>query len=51
MEVQLHVFLTSTLDGGDWSVSRPSRSTPRDKARCTNYIGDCVVAVVKRNNA
>jgi hypothetical protein len=27
-EVQLHVFLTSELDGGEWSASRPDRFTP-----------------------
>jgi len=26
MEVQLHVFLTSTLGGCEWSASRPCRS-------------------------
>jgi hypothetical protein len=25
-EVQLHTFLTSALDGGEWSASRPGRS-------------------------
>jgi hypothetical protein len=30
MEVWLHVFLTSALDGGEWSVSRPCRFTPRE---------------------
>jgi len=28
MEVWLHVFLTSALDGDEWSASRPSRFTP-----------------------
>jgi len=28
MEVQLHEFLTSALDGGDWSASPPGRFTP-----------------------
>jgi hypothetical protein len=27
MEVQLHVFLTSALDEGEWSASRPGRFT------------------------
>jgi hypothetical protein len=29
VEVELHDFLTSALDGGDWSASRPGRFTPR----------------------
>jgi hypothetical protein len=32
MEVYLHAFLTSALDGGEWSASRPSRFTPRERA-------------------
>jgi hypothetical protein len=30
VEVQLHVFLTPTLDGDEWSP-RPSRFTPGEK--------------------
>jgi hypothetical protein len=28
VEVRLHVFLTSALDGGEWITSRPGRLTP-----------------------
>jgi hypothetical protein len=28
VEVQLHAFLTSVLDGGEWSASHPRRFTP-----------------------
>jgi hypothetical protein len=28
VDVQLHSFLTSKLDGVEWSVSRPGRLTP-----------------------
>jgi hypothetical protein len=28
VEVQLHAFLISALDGGEWSFSRSRRSTP-----------------------
>jgi len=28
VEVQLHAFLTSELDGGEWSASRSERFTP-----------------------
>jgi hypothetical protein len=31
-DVQIHIFLTSTLDGGEWSVSRPWRFTPAERA-------------------
>jgi hypothetical protein len=34
--------LTSTLDGGDWSASRPGRFTPRERAPGTHWIGDWV---------
>jgi hypothetical protein len=32
-EVQLHAFLTSALEGGEWSASRPSSLTPRERDR------------------
>jgi hypothetical protein len=32
MEIQMHVFLTSTLDGGEWLDSRPGRFTPEETA-------------------
>jgi hypothetical protein len=28
VEVQLHAFLTSALNGGEWSGSRPGRFAP-----------------------
>jgi hypothetical protein len=34
--------LTSALDGGKWSVSRPGRFTPRKKAPRTHSIGGWV---------
>ena len=40
-EVQLHLFLTSPLDGGQWSTSRPSRFTPV-KCAGTHPIGGWV---------
>jgi len=54
MELQLHTFLTSALDGGEWSVSRSGRFTPRERAPGTHWIRDWVgsraglEAVVKR---
>jgi hypothetical protein len=46
--------LTSALDGGEWSISRPGRFTPRERAPGTHWIGGWVgpravlEAVVKR---
>jgi hypothetical protein len=46
--------LTSALDGGGWSASRPGRFTPRERAPDTHWIGgwvgprDVLDAVVKR---
>jgi hypothetical protein len=46
--------LTSALDGGEWSASRPGRFTPRERAPGTHWIGGWVGpravldAVVKR---
>jgi hypothetical protein len=47
--------LTSALDGGEWSDSRPGRFIPRERSSGTHWIGDWVSpravldAVVKRN--
>jgi hypothetical protein len=32
MEVLLHAFLTSAVDVGEWSTSRPGRFTPRERS-------------------
>jgi hypothetical protein len=32
VEVQFHTILTSALDGGEWSASRPGRLTPGNVA-------------------
>jgi hypothetical protein len=42
VEVQLHAFLTSELDGGEWLPSRPGRFTPREWAPGTHWIGGWV---------
>jgi hypothetical protein len=34
--------LTSVLDGGEWSASRPGRFTPRERAADTPWIGGWV---------
>jgi hypothetical protein len=47
-------FLTSALDGGEWSDSRPGRFTPRERATGTHWKGGwvgpsaVVDAIVKR---
>ena len=33
--VQLHSFITSALDGGEWSTSSPGRFTPGERNLCT----------------
>jgi hypothetical protein len=54
VEVQLHAFLTSALDGGEWSASRPGLFTSRERTPGTRWIGGWVGpragldAVVKR---
>jgi hypothetical protein len=32
VDVQIHIFLTSVLAGGEWSASCPGRYTPVEKA-------------------
>jgi hypothetical protein len=34
--------LTSALDGGEWSVSRPGYFTPRERVPGAHWIGSCV---------
>jgi hypothetical protein len=42
VEVYLHTFLTSALDGGEWSASRPGLFTPRERASGTHWTGGWV---------
>jgi hypothetical protein len=42
VEVWLHEFLTSALDGGEWSASRPGRFIPRETAPGTHWNGGWV---------
>jgi len=42
VEVQIHAFLTSALDGGEWSAFRPGRFTSSEIARGTHWIGGWV---------
>jgi hypothetical protein len=42
VDVQINVFLTSALVGGEWSVSRPGRFTPEERAPGIHWIGGWV---------
>jgi hypothetical protein len=42
VDVQIHVFLTSALVGGECSASPPSRFTPGGRAPGINWIGGWV---------
>jgi len=49
VDVWLHAFLTSALDGGQWSASRPGRFTPRERGPGTHWIGGWVGPIVGLN--
>jgi hypothetical protein len=42
VDVYIHIFLTSTLAGGEWSASRPGRFTPGESSTDANWIGGWV---------
>jgi hypothetical protein len=42
VEIQIHILLTSVLDGGEWSSSPSSRLTPGETDRDTDWLGDRV---------
>jgi hypothetical protein len=42
VDVQIRIFLTSALVGGEWSASRFSRFTPGERALGTHCIGGWV---------
>jgi hypothetical protein len=42
VDVQIHIFLTSALVGGEWSASRSGRFTPGERSSGTNCIGGWV---------
>jgi hypothetical protein len=39
VDVWIHIFLTSALAGGEWSVSRTCRFTPGEISHRTHRIG------------
>jgi hypothetical protein len=41
VDVQIHIFLTSALAGGEWSASRPCRFNPGKEPRY-HFIGGWV---------
>jgi hypothetical protein len=44
VDVWIHIFLTSELDGAEWSASRLCRFTPGERAPDTHWIGGWVDA-------
>jgi len=42
VEVYTQEFINSALDGGEWSASRPERSTPPERVAATHFIRGCV---------
>jgi hypothetical protein len=42
VDVYIHIFLTSTLVGGEWSVSRPCHFTPGERIPGTSWTGGWV---------
>jgi hypothetical protein len=39
LDVYIHIFMTSSLAGGEWSSSRPGRSASGERAPGTHWIG------------
>jgi hypothetical protein len=39
VDIEIHIFLTSAPAGGEWSASRPSPFTPRERDPGTRWIG------------
>jgi hypothetical protein len=42
VDVEIHIFLTSALAGGEWSASRPGCFTPWKEPPVPNWIGGWV---------
>jgi hypothetical protein len=42
MGVQIHIFFTSKLVGGEWSASRPGRFTSEERAPGAHWTGGWV---------
>jgi hypothetical protein len=39
VDVQIYIFLTLAIAGGEWSASRHGRFTPYERASVTHWIG------------
>jgi hypothetical protein len=42
VDVEVHIFLTSALVGGEWSASGHGRFTPGERTPSTHWIGGWV---------
>jgi len=42
LELNIHSFLTSSLDRDAWPASRPGHSNPEERVTCTNGPGSWV---------
>jgi hypothetical protein len=42
VKIEIHIFLTLALAGGEWSALRPGRFTPGERAPGTHWIGGWV---------
>jgi hypothetical protein len=42
VDLQIHIFLTSAVVGGEWSTLRPGRFSPRERAPGIRWIGGWV---------
>jgi hypothetical protein len=42
VKIQLYIFLTSALDGDEWSASLPGCLIPRERAPSSHWIGGWV---------
>jgi hypothetical protein len=42
VDVQIHIYLTSALVGGEWSASRPGRFTLGERDPIVHFIGGWV---------
>jgi hypothetical protein len=40
MEIYLHAFLSTAMDDGEWSSSRPDRLTSGERTPDTHFVGD-----------
>jgi hypothetical protein len=49
--LKIHIFLTLALAGGEWSVSRPCRFTPGERATSTHWIGGWVGPIASLDDA